>query len=112
MLVLIIGGDKVTNIKNTLKSLGATKIDHWDARKKASTCKKIIPHDTQCVIMLTTFLNHNSMKHFKSEAKKRDLPLVCSKLSTSCVYQEYVRIMGIKDCKECYAYGNCHGDKK
>jgi len=108
MSVLIIGGDKVTNIKNTLKSLGATKVNHWDARKHTSTCKKIIPHDTHCVVMLTTFLNHNSMKHFKSESKKRDIPVVCSKSSASCVYQEYVKIMGITDCKECYAYEKCH----
>jgi hypothetical protein len=108
MSVLIIGGDKVSSIKKTLHSLGATKIDHWDARKKTGTCKKIIPYDIQCVIMLTTFLNHNVMKHFKSQSKKRDIPVVCSKSSASCVYQEYVKIMGITDCKDCYAYDECH----
>jgi hypothetical protein len=47
------------------------------------------------------------MKHFKSEAKKRDLPLVCSKSSASCVYKEYVKIMGIDKCENCYAYEHC-----
>ena len=108
MSVLIIGGDRITNIKATLQSLGVDNIQHWDGRKKASACKKIIPHDVSCVVMLTSFLNHNAMKHFKTESKKRDIPLVCSKSSASCVYQEYVRIMGIENCKDCYAYSECH----
>lgn len=108
MSVLIIGGDKISSIRNILSNLGVTKIHHWDARKKASTCKKVIPIDTSCVVMLTSFLNHNAMKHFKTESKKRKIPLVCSKSSASCVYQEYVKIMGITDCKECYAYDSCH----
>lgn len=107
MSVLVIGGDKINPIKNILTELGATKIHHWDARKKASACKKIIPHDTKCVVMLTSYLNHNAMKHFKSEAKKRELPLVCSKSSASCVYEEYVKIMGIDKCENCYAYDMC-----
>jgi len=105
--VLIIGGDKILSIKNTLTDLGVKKIHHWDARKKASACKKIIPSDISCVVMLTSYLNHNTMKHFKTESKKRSLPLVCSKSSVSCVYQEYVKIMGIENCKDCYAYDSC-----
>lgn len=107
MSVLIIGGDKIAKVSETLKSVGVQKITHWDARKKASACRKVIPEDTQCVIMLTSFLNHNAMKHFKSETKKRNLPLICSKHSSSCVYQEYVKMMGIKDCSQCYAIDGC-----
>lgn len=113
MSVLLIGGDKVSQISNLLKNLGVEKVTHWDARKKSSICKKIIPCDTNCVIMLTSYLNHNAMKHFKVEAKKRELPVVCARSNASCVYQEYVKIMGINDCKECYAYENCYkGGKK
>lgn len=107
MSILLIGGDKVSSIKNTLTSLGATEIYHWDGRKKSSTCKKIIPSGTKCVVMITSFLHHNAMKHFKSEAKKKDIPIVCAKSSASCVYQEYVKVMGIDNCKDCYAYGQC-----
>ncbi len=108
MSILLIGGDKVSPITNLLKELGAENIVHWDGRKKASICKRVIPSDTNCVVMLTSYLNHNAMKHFKTEAKKKNLPLVCSKSSTSCVYKEYVKIMGIESCKDCYAYENCH----
>ena len=108
MSVLIIGGDNVNQISDTLKSLGANKVQHWNGRKKSSICKKTIPVDTECVVMITSFLNHNAMKYFKSESKKRNIPLVCSKSSASCVYQEYVKIMGISNCKDCYAYSQCH----
>lgn len=107
MCALIIGGDKVTTLSNVLKELGVTKINHWDARNKSSACKKIIPQSTECIIMLTSYLNHNAMKHFKKEAKKRDLPVICSKQSASCLYEEYVKIMGIANCDECYAKDGC-----
>lgn len=107
MSVLVIGGDNISKITDVLKHLGAQKVKHWDARKKASACKKIIPADINCVVMLTSFLNHNAMKHFKTEAKKRNLPVVCSKQSVNCIYEEYVKIMDIKDCADCYASSIC-----
>jgi len=106
MSILLIGGDKVSTIKTKLSDLGVKKINHWDARKKSSACKKAIPQDTQCVIMLTSYLNHNAMKHFKSEAKKKQIPLVCAKSSANCVYEEYIKVMGIESCEDCYAYSN------
>lgn len=101
MSVLVIGGDKISSIESLLRTLGVSSIVHWNARKKASTCKKIIPSDIDCVVMLTSFLNHNAMKHFKSEAKKRDLPVVCSKHNTSCFYDEYTKVMGTSECSGC-----------
>ncbi|MGB5868509.1 MAG: DUF2325 domain-containing protein [Arcobacteraceae bacterium] len=111
MSVLIIGGDNVNKISDVLKTLGVTKIKHWDARKKASACRKVIPSDTNCVVMLTSFLNHNAMKHFKIEAKKRNLPVVCSKQSVNCIYDEYVKIMNITNCDDCYASATCNMKK-
>ena len=108
MSVLIIGGDNINKISEVLKTLGVTKIQHWDARKKASACRKIIPSGTNCVVMLTSFLNHNAMKHFKIEAKKRKLPIVCAKHSVNCIYDEYVKIMNITDCADCYASSECN----
>ena len=107
MSVLVIGGDKIDAIRSILGIFGVSCVVHWDARKKASTCKKIIPIDIKCVVMLTSFLNHNAMKHFKSEAKKRDLPVVCSKHNSSCFYDEYKKVMG-SECLDCDAYANCN----
>ncbi len=93
MSFLVIGGDKISGIKSMLEGFGASSITHWDARKKASACKRIIPTETACVIMLTSFLNHNAMKHFRDEAKKRDIPVICSKHNTSCLYEECQKMM-------------------
>ncbi|ABB44291.1 conserved hypothetical protein [Sulfurimonas denitrificans DSM 1251] len=108
MSVLVIGGDKISSIESILKSLGVLSIVHWDARKKASTCKKIIPIDIECVVMLTSFLNHNAMKYFRNEAKKRELPIVCSKNNSSCLYNEYIKIMKNQNCFECDKYAKCN----
>lgn len=105
MSVLIIGGDQISQISTMLESLGAKTINHWDARKKSSAPKKKIPQDTDCILMITSFLNHNTMLKYKSEAKKKKYSIICAKRSISCVYDEYVKIMGIKDCNNCYA--NC-----
>ena len=103
MSVLVIGGDQISQISSMLTSLGAKTINHWDARKKSSAPKKKVPQDTDCIVMLTSFLNHNTMLKYKNGAKKKNIPFICAKRSISCVYDEYVKIMGIKDCSQCYA---------
>ena len=110
MSILIIGGDKIAPISNMFKELGARRINHWDARKKSSAPKKKVPLDTDCIVMLTSFLNHNTMLKYKNEAKKMNIPFVCAKRSISCVYEEYVKIMGIENCQQCYA--DCKKGKK
>ncbi len=103
MSILIIGGDNISHISSMLKELGAQSINHWDARKKSSAPKKKVPLHTDCIVMLTSFLNHNTMLKYKNEAKKKNIPFVCAKRSISCVYTEYIKIMGIENCKDCYA---------
>ncbi|NQY21232.1 MAG: DUF2325 domain-containing protein [Campylobacteraceae bacterium] len=103
MSILIIGGDKINKIQDMLHSLGAKSINHWDARKKSSAPKKKIPIDTDCIVMLTSFLNHNTMLKYKTQAKKYNIPFICAKRSISCVYDEYVRVMNLKDCAACYS---------
>ena len=107
MSVLIIGGDKVTNIMTKLKELGATNILHWDARNKTSVTKKNIPKNIDVVLMLTSFLNHNAMKYFKSQAKKRALPFICAKSSATCVYSEFEKVMKDNLCESCVENSNC-----
>ena len=80
MSVLVIGADEITPIKAVLYDLGAKKVEHWDARNENRVNRKPIPQDTNCVVMLTSFLNHNTMKKIKGEAKKRSLPKMVSNL--------------------------------
>ena len=78
MSVLVIGGDKITRLQSLLATLGATKTHHWESRRN-STSHKQLPQNTDMVIMLTDFLKHNSMNHFKREAKKSEIPFLCVK---------------------------------
>lgn len=104
MSVLVIGADEITPIKAVLHDLGASKITHWDARNENRVNRKNIPLDTKCVVMLTSFLNHNTMKKIKTQAKKRKIPLVCAKRSVSCVFSEYCKVFNLDEefcCQEC-----------
>lgn len=93
MSVLFIGADEITPIKNMLKEFGVKTINHWDARKKSSAPKKKIPQNTDLIVMLTSFLNHNTMHKYKNEAKKKDIPFICTKRSVSCVCEGYKKVM-------------------
>ena len=62
MSVLVIGADEITAIKSVLKSLGANEIEHWDARNENRINRRPLPANTDCIVMLTSFLNHNTMK--------------------------------------------------
>jgi len=99
MSVLIIGGDKIDTIKGILDQLGTFSITHWDTRKKSSACKKDIPQDTDYVLMITDFINHNAMYKYKNEAKKKNIPLICSKRSASSVYCEVCKFLKVNKCK-------------
>ena len=85
----------VNNTSKVLKDLGASKIEHWDARNENRVNRKSIPQDVECVVMLTSFLNHNTMKKIKSDVKKRKIPLVCAKRSVSCVFCEFCKIFNL-----------------
>ena len=85
MSVLVIGGDEITPIEAVLKNLGCEEVTHWDARRE-SVSHRGIPKNIAWLVMLTNFLNHNTMKKFKNEAKKKDIPVICTKRSVSCLY--------------------------
>lgn len=101
MSILVIGGDNINSIKNVLSELGVNVIKHWDARKKSSAPKKKIPQNTDCIIMLTSFLNHNVMHKYKNMAKKYDIPYICTKHSSNCVYSEYKKFISLSNCENC-----------
>lgn len=92
MSILLIGGDKISSITEQLKSLGATKTTHWDSRKNSTSHKKV-PANTDLIIMLTDFLKHNSMSHFKKSAKKQNIPLICTRRGNSSVAQEFTKFL-------------------
>lgn len=88
-MILIIGGDKIDTIKDFLnKKTGENSVVHWDGRNVRVTDKKI-PKDTNHILLITDFLNHNTMYYFKKEAKRKNIPLICSKRSINSIYESY-----------------------
>jgi len=101
MSVLVIGGDKIDTMKVILQNIGFTSIVHWDARNHTATCKKEIPQKIDYLLMVTDFINHNVMYKFKNDAKKRSIPVVCSKRAASsvaCMFCKYLDKDG--NCKK------------
>lgn len=92
MSILIIGGDKINKISQLLLELGATSTQHWDSRKNSTSHKKI-PQNTDAIIMLTDYLKHNSMHHFKKCAKKQNIPCICTQRGTASVAQEFTKFL-------------------
>ena len=89
MSVLVLGGDNIIPIKAVLGSFGVDKVKHWNARNKSSINRKNLPKNLDCLVMLTNFLNHNTMYKFKKEAKKRNIPFVCANRNESSVFEEF-----------------------
>ncbi|MGD9970800.1 MAG: DUF2325 domain-containing protein [Sulfuricurvum sp.] len=101
MSVLVIGGDKIIRLQHMLTSFGVQKTHHWNSRKNSTTHYKF-PANLDMVVMLTDFLNHNAMYHFKKEAKKSDIPFVCVKGLSGCSECR------IKEMVECIQNKNTH----
>jgi hypothetical protein len=72
---LIVGGDRIDGIKQVLGSYGVTRINHWTGRK-AGDGKKIIPHDTELIVLVTDWISHNFTHKIKQSATKRGVPIV------------------------------------
>ena len=115
MSLLILGGDRINPIIAILQELGVSDIIHWTARNQKNGRKKqkTIPTKVDMVLMLTNFLNHNAMIHYRAEAKSKDLPIVYSTRNVDCVKSEFIKILATLDkespiCKACEEYRKCY----
>ena len=119
MSLLILGGDKINPILNVLEEFGIKDVVHWTARNQKNGRKKAkkIPNKIDMVLMLTNFLNHNAMLHYRAEAKSKDLPIVYSTRNVDCVKSAFVQMFATLDensktCNSCDEYRNCYEDKR
>lgn len=86
MSVLVIGGDKLGNIKDYLKQNGFNEINHITGRKKGDL-KVEIPTDTDVVLVLTDFIGHQMTKTIKSRSKSSNAKVIYSKRAISYLEQ-------------------------
>ena len=115
MSVLVLGADKIDSIKNLLYGFGINDVIHWNGRKLKSGRKKskAIPSKVDIILMITDFLNHNTMKYYKTEAKFKGIEVVYAKRSVECVKSEFIkRFANLNSesliCKNCSEYNKCY----
>jgi len=75
---LIVGGDYVGGIKQTLHRHGVEQVAHWSGRKPGDG-KHVIPHDTQLVVILTDWISHALIGKVKRNAQKLGLKILYTK---------------------------------
>ncbi|MFL0197183.1 DUF2325 domain-containing protein [Clostridium sp. WILCCON 0269] len=92
MNILIVGGDRLDNIKDNLDKYGINKVNHITGRKKGD--KKIeIPKNTDLVLVLTDFVGHNMTKIIKKQSKKNHTLVMFSKRSWICIQANIKNIL-------------------
>lgn len=84
--LLIVGGDRLDKITEKLKSEGIKKIAHISGRKVKMT-EAIISKDTDAVLVITDFVNHNLAKAIKKQAKEKSVPTFFSKRSWASIQE-------------------------
>lgn len=72
---LVVGGDQIDGIKQVLTHHGITHINHWTGRKVGDG-KKVIPHDTELIVLVTDWISHNFTHKIKQNAAKRGVRIV------------------------------------
>lgn len=72
---LIVGGDQIDSIKQVLGHYGITHIDHWSGRKVGDS-KRVIPQNTQLIVLVTDWISHTFTHNIKRNAAKRGLRIV------------------------------------
>lgn len=100
MNAVVVGADRLGNIPETLQSMGISIGTHISGRH-ASHQRKLpgLPQGTQILILLTDFLGHNVMRHFRELARARAVPVVCCRRSAICVAEGVQRCLAQRnDC--------------
>jgi Uncharacterized protein conserved in bacteria len=80
MGVLVVGGDRICNIKEKLRQSGFDKIEHITGRKKSNRKVKI-SEKTDLVLVLIDYVGHNVTEVVKEESKRCDVKVMFSKRS-------------------------------
>lgn len=72
---LIVGGDQIDGIKQVLTNHGITHINHWSGRKVGDG-NRVIPQDTQFIVLITNWINHSITHKVKKNAMKRGIKVI------------------------------------
>ena len=94
MNAVVVGADRLGNIPETPSAMGIHVACHISGRHAAHQRKLPgLPQGTQLLILLTDFLGHNVMRHFRELARDRAVPVVCCRRSSNCVAESVQRCL-------------------
>ena len=88
MSILVIGGDRLGNIKKNLLNLGFREIYHIDGRKKSHVNIEI-PSKIDIVLILTDYVGHNFAKQIKNRTKNIQVKALFAKRSWAHIHREF-----------------------
>lgn len=91
--ILIVGGDKIQGIKNAPSHFKVDDINHWSGRKVGDG-NKVIPQDTQLIVLITDWISHKFTKKIKENAAKRGLRIVYTTNGSAALL---TRLTSLKD---------------
>jgi hypothetical protein len=109
MNAVVVGADRLGNIPETLATLGVNIALHIDGRHAAHQRRLPgLPQGTQLLILLTDFLGHNVMRHFRDLARAHAVPVVCCRRSTISVADSVQRCLAQRG--QCAAKGQAQSN--
>ena len=65
---LIVGGDRITSVKQVLASQGIDEITHWSGRKPGDA-RHPMPQNAELVVILIDWINHTLAEKVKRNAR-------------------------------------------
>jgi hypothetical protein len=88
---LIVGGDQIDGIKQVLTNHGITHINHWSGRKVGDS-NKVIPHDTQFIVLITNWISHSITHKVKKNAMKRGIKVIYTPNGSTALHNRLLNI--------------------
>ena len=85
MNALLIGADSLGKIPEILASYNIRIAQHISGRNTAHSRKTTLPKNTELLILLTDFLCHNAMRHYRDTAAARGIPVLACRRSATAV---------------------------
>ena len=85
---LVIGADSLGRIPEALAEFGIDILQHLSGRNVAHARKApALPREADLVVLLTDFLNHNAMRHYRELAQASDIPVIACRRSVCAIRQ-------------------------
>ncbi|HRQ06489.1 MAG TPA: DUF2325 domain-containing protein [Nitrosomonas halophila] len=101
MTVLIVGGDHIASLKQTVRARGYSRIEHWNGRKKGYS-RRTLPGNTEMVVILCDCVNHNLVNSVKDQASRTNIKMIFSRRSVHEINKLLIEKESDTDCCRCY----------